>query len=176
MSGFNEKIITALKEAALILVLSLVLAFAINALRPGGLAIMSVHAQPKEAGAPMINPRIYSADDCLQLLQADKAVFLDAREAALYKLGHLPGALHVPKEKADQYLPQLIGLERGGKVLIAYCDGQGCMKAEELMKILQGKGVRAPGLFSDGWQGWMEKGLPIDEGAGNGSDSTSDKN
>ena len=174
MSRYHEKIITALKEAALILVLGLVLAFAINALRPGGLVIKPVHT--KEAGAPILSPRIYSADDCLQLLQAGKAVFLDAREAALYKMGHLPGALHVPKEKAEQYLPQLIGLVRSGKVLIAYCDGQGCMKAQELMKILQGKGVRAPGLFSDGWDGWMEKGLPIDEGAGNGSDSTSDKN
>jgi rhodanese-related sulfurtransferase len=176
MSGFHEKIITALKEATLILVLSLVLGFTINALRPGVLAIIPVHTQLKEAGAPILRPRIYSADDCLPLLQTGKAVFLDAREAALYKMGHLPGALHVPKEKAEQYLPQLIELERSGKVLIAYCDGQGCMKAEELVKILQGKGVRAPGLFSVGWQGWMEKGLPIEEGAGNGSGSTSDKN
>lgn len=175
MSGFYERIITALKEAASILVLSLVLALAINALRPGGLVVIPAHAQVKEAGAPMINPRIYSADDCLKLLQNGKAVFLDAREAALYKMGHLPGALHVPKEKAEQYLPQLRGLERGGKVLIAYCDGQGCTKAEELMKILQGKGIKAPGLFSDGWQGWMDKGLPIDEGAGNGPGSTQNK-
>ena len=165
-----------MKEAALILVLSLVLAFTINAFRPGGLAIIPVHTKQKEAGAPIINPRVYSADDCLQLLQAGKAVFLDAREAALYKMGHLPGALHVSKEKAEQYLPQLIGLERGGKVLIAYCDGLGCKKAEELLRTLQGRGIRALGLFADGWQGWMEKGLPIDEGAGNGSDSTSDKN
>ena len=175
MSGIHEKIITALKEAALILFLSLVLALAINTLRPSGLAIIPVHTQLKEAGAPMINPRIYSADDCLKLLENGKAVFLDAREAALYKMGHFPGALHVPKEKAEQYLPQLIGLEQGGSVLIAYCDGQGCMKAEELVKILQGKGVRAPGLFPDGWQGWMEKGLPIEEGAGNGPDSTQNK-
>jgi rhodanese-related sulfurtransferase len=175
MSGFHEKIITALKEAALIFVLSLVLALVINTLRPGGLVVIPAHTQPKEAGVSIINPRIYSADDCLRLLQAGKAVFLDAREEALYKKGHLPGALHVPKEKAEQYLPQLRGLERGGKVLIAYCDGQGCVKAEELMKILQGKGIKAPGLFSDGWQGWMDKGLPIDAGAGNGSDSTQNK-
>jgi rhodanese-related sulfurtransferase len=176
MSRFHEKIITVLKEAAFILVLGLVLSLAINALRPGGLAIIPVHAQLKEVGAPIINPRIYSADDCLQLLQKDKAVFLDAREAALYKMGHLPGAFHVPKEMVDQSLVRLKDMERGGKVLIAYCDGQGCMKAEELVKILQGKGIRALGLFADGWQGWMDKGLPIDEGAGNGSNSTSDKN
>ena len=176
MSGFHEKIITALKEAALILVLSLVLAFAINALRPGGLAIIPVHTQSKEAGAPIINPRIYSADDCLQLLQAGKAVFLDAREAALYKMGHLPGALHVPKEMVDQNLALLKERGKGNKILIAYCDGQGCKKAEELLSALQGRGIRALGLFADGWQGWMEKGLPIDEGAGNGSDSASDKN
>jgi rhodanese-related sulfurtransferase len=176
MSGFHEKIITALKEAVLVLVLSLVLALVINALRSDGLVIIPVHAQTKEVGAPIINPRIYSVDDCLQILRTGKAVFLDAREEALYRMGHLPGALHIPKEKAERYVPKLMGLERSGKVLIAYCDGQGCMKAEELAKILQGKGVRTPGLFSDGWQGWMEKGLPIDEGAGNGSDSTSEEN
>ena len=47
MSGFQEKIITVLKEAALILVLGFVLVFAINALRPGGSAIIPVHTQSK---------------------------------------------------------------------------------------------------------------------------------
>ncbi len=164
MSGFHEKIITALKEAALILVLSLVLTFAINALRPDGLAIIPVHAHPKGAGAPISGPRIYSADDCLHLLQEGKAVFLDAREAALYKMGHLPGALHMPKEMVDQNLVRLKEKERGNKILITYCDGQGCKKAEELLRTLQGRGITALGLFADGWQGWMEKGLPIDEG------------
>jgi rhodanese-related sulfurtransferase len=164
MSGLNERIITGLKEAAVILVLTLVLAFAINALRPGGLSIIPVPTQMKGAGAPVTNPRIYSADDCLQLLQAGKAVFLDAREADLYRMGHLPGALHMPKDMVDQSLERLREMERGNKILITYCDGQGCQKAEELLRALQGRGIRALGLFADGWEGWMEKGLPIDEG------------
>jgi rhodanese-related sulfurtransferase len=176
MSGFQDKILTGLKEAALILALTLVLAFAINALRPGRLAIIPVHTQPKEAGTPMINPRIYSTEDCLHLLQAGKAVFLDAREESLYMMGHLPGAIHVPREMLDQNLERIKQAGKGNKILIAYCDGQGCRKAEELLRALQMCGIKASGLFADGWQGWMEKGLPIDEGAGRGSESTSEKN
>jgi rhodanese-related sulfurtransferase len=176
MSGLHGKIMTTLKEVVLLLVLGFVLALVINVLRPSGLVVIPAYTQPKGVGAPMINPRIYSAEDCFLLLQAGKAVFLDARGADLYKMGHLPGALHMPKEMADQNLVRLKEMERGNKILITYCDGQGCQKAEELLKVLQGRGIRALGLFADGWQGWMEKGLPIDEGAGNGSGSTSGKN
>jgi rhodanese-related sulfurtransferase len=61
-----------------------------------------------------------------------------------------------------QNLVRLRELEGTGKVLVAYCDGQGCTKAEELAKILRAEGIRAPGIFADGWMGWMDKGYPVD--------------
>jgi rhodanese-related sulfurtransferase len=176
MSEFYEKIITALKEAVLILSLSLVLTFAINAIRPGGLAVMPVHTHPKGAGVPITGFRVYSADVCLQLFQEGKAVFLDAREPDLYKMGHLPGALYMPLEMVEQKLALIKETERGNKILIAYCGDTGCRKAEDLLKELQRRGIRSLGLFADGWQGWMEKGLPIDEGAGNESNGSTEKN
>lgn len=166
MSSFSDGLKRAVAEAAVMLTLALVLAFSLNALRPGGLPLMPGETLPKGPAARAEAPRIHTADECLRLFKQGRAVFLDAREEALYTMGHLPGALHVPKERVDQLLPRLRGLEKTGKVLIAYCDGQGCTKAEELVKILRAKGFNGPGLFADGWQGWMDKGYPVDGGGG----------
>lgn len=172
MAGIQDKIRKAAVQAAIIIFIGLVTAFLVNELRPGGLPVLPGNESAKDAGKLSGSIKDYSADECLKLLQEGKVVFLDAREEPLYVSGHLPGALHVPKEMADQRLQRLKGLEQSGKVLIAYCDGQGCLKAEELLKILQARGLNSLGLFADGWIGWMDRGLPFDEGRGDDGQST----
>ena len=164
MSGFHTKAIRAFKEAALIFVLSLVLAFSINAFRPGGLAFLSGKASPRDAATQAAAFRIYSSDECLQLLEAGRAVFLDAREEGAYVSGHLPGAFHMPLEEADMKLSWLKEMQGRGKILITYCDGNECGKARSLAEALRKKGIKALGEFADGWQGWTDRGYPIEEG------------
>ena len=176
MSGFHTKIGKAFGEAAAILVLSLILAFSINALRPGGLTVLSGKASPKDTATPADALKIYSADECLQLLKAGRAIFLDAREEGAYVSGHLPGAFHVPLEKVETKLAWLKEMEGGNKIFITYCDGQGCGKARGLAEALRKKGIKSLGEFADGWQGWMDRGYPIDEGVGDGTVGGSGKN
>ncbi|HVN71692.1 MAG TPA: rhodanese-like domain-containing protein [Desulfomonilia bacterium] len=162
MLELRDKMRKAFTQAVLILVIGVIAALCANAVRPGGLAL----CQLKEAGLVVKAPRVYTADECWQLLSSGKAVFLDAREADLYRMGHLPGALHMPKDRVTQNLQKLKGLERGYKVLITYCDGKDCGKARELEVELERVGITSLGIFEDGWQGWMDKGYPIDEGGG----------
>jgi len=176
MSGFHSKIGKAFGEAAVILVLSLALAFSINALRPGGLTFLSGKGSPKDTATPTDALKIYSADECMQLLKAGRALFLDAREEGAYVSGHLPGAFHVPLEKVETKLTWLQEMEGGGKIFITYCDGQGCGKARVLAEALRKKGIKSLGEFADGWQGWMDRGYPIDEGVGDGAVGGSGKN
>jgi rhodanese-related sulfurtransferase len=176
MSGFHAKIGRTFGEAAVILVLSLVLAFSINAFRPGGLTVLSGKAGPKDTATPTDALKVYSADECLQLLKAGRAIFLDAREEGAYVSGHLPGSFHVPPEKVETKLAWLKEMEGGGKIFITYCDGQGCNKARGLAEALRMKGIKSLGEFADGWQGWMDRGYPIDDGLGDGALGGSGKN
>jgi rhodanese-related sulfurtransferase len=164
MLEFQEKFKKGLKEAVVILVVGCLGAFAVNALRPNGLTLLPErggHAQDRQV---ILKARVLSADQCMRMLESGTAVFLDAREDALFKMGHLPGALYVPKDLIDSNIARLKDWEKKGKLLVAYCDGQGCGKAGELAYLLQERGIKSIALFSDGWQGWMDKGYPIDEG------------
>jgi len=171
MEDIQGKIRKAATQAAVVVLFGLTTAFLVNALRAQGLLLFPEGVSLKGKTARASQFKAYSADESLRLLQEDKAVFLDAREEALYTMGHIPGALHMPREKVEQGLNGLKGLEGRGKVLIAYCDGQGCRKAEDLVKVLQQKGVKALGLFPDGWEVWMDRGYPMDEGSGDGQPS-----
>lgn len=97
-----------------------------------------------------------------------EAVFLDAREAEDYELGHIQGALSLSAFTFAQDFPALkAGLE--GKTVITYCDGEHCKLSQDLADQLTANGIRNVFVLKNGWSLWRNDGLPTATGREPGS-------
>lgn len=97
-----------------------------------------------------------------------EAVFLDAREAEEYKLGHIQGALSLSAFTFAQDFPALkAGFE--GKTVITYCDGEHCKLSQDLADQLTANGIRNVFVLKNGWSLWRNDGLPTATGREPGS-------
>ena len=94
-------------------------------------------------------------------LEAGDLVVLDVRPVPEFEAGHIPGARSVPVGELRQ---QLRSLPKDVEV-VAYCRGPYCVYADDAVRMLRRRGVRARRL-EDGFPEWKRAGLPVAAGAG----------
>jgi rhodanese-related sulfurtransferase len=164
MLELKDRMKKAAVQATLMLLLGIILAFIVNALRSDGLSFFQAGPEQKVSRVGSNIVKAFSASESWSLYEQGRAVFLDARDVYAYQSAHLPGALHMPPEAVSGKIRELRGLTKNNKVIIAYCEGQGCTKAVELATSLQANGIQGVAVLPDGWQGWMDSGYPIEEG------------
>lgn len=90
-------------------------------------------------------------------LEQGKVVVLDVRPAAEYRAGHIAGALSAPLEQLESIAP---GLPKR-RDLVAYCRGPYCVYADEAVRFLRARGLRARRL-DVGFPEWRRAGLPVE--------------
>jgi rhodanese-related sulfurtransferase len=86
-------------------------------------------------------------------------VVIDVRPASEYAAGHIAGARSVPPDEIGRRL----GLLPKVGEIVAYCRGPFCVYADEAVRALRRRKVRARRL-EDGFPEWREAGLPIAAG------------
>lgn len=85
-------------------------------------------------------------------------VFVDCRTEDEYKMGHVPGALHVPRGmlefKIDKQVP-----DKDADIVI-YCKkgGRGCLAACTLCRM----GYKSVKNMDGGWMAWEKAGYPVE--------------
>ena len=97
-----------------------------------------------------------SRGDLARRLGEGGVVVLDVRPATEFAAGHIPGARSVPP---TDLRPGLRGLSRGAEA-VAYCRGPYCAYADDAVRALRRRGVRAARL-EDGFPEWRRAGLPV---------------
>jgi rhodanese-related sulfurtransferase len=106
-----------------------------------------------------------SLEQVFQLQQSDKALIFDARPGFFYGLGHIPGAINLPKTNCDEAIHNREGEIKAalaaGKTIIVYCSGITCPDARAVANHLSGFTYPAA-IFSGGWDAWKEAGLPTE--------------
>ncbi len=99
------------------------------------------------------------------LHQAGKAMVFDARPSFIHKLGHIPGAINLPKENCDTTIaamePSIRSALASGKTIVVYCSGFTCPDARTVARHFSGFGYPAT-IFSGGWSSWTEASLPTE--------------
>jgi rhodanese-related sulfurtransferase len=100
-----------------------------------------------------------SADELAERVARGQVVVLDVRPRVEYEAGHIAGALSAPIETFQAQTPKLP--PRGD--VIAYCRGPYCVYADDAVRVLRARGVRARRL-DVGFPEWRRAGLPM-EGA-----------
>jgi rhodanese-related sulfurtransferase len=149
-------------KTAIILAISVGLALAFNATRPDKLPL--VHDPDSIAQAAALRGEI-SLTDAALLFESGKAVFVDAREADEYALGHIEGALSLDPILFGQQFPALQEHLEGATTIVTYCDGEFCELSHELAQQLLGMGLQNVRVLRNGWTLWRDQGLPTATGS-----------
>jgi rhodanese-related sulfurtransferase len=93
-------------------------------------------------------------------LQRDpQSLVFDVRPASEFLAGHVPGAVSVPPDELAERVRRL----PTDADVVAYCRGSYCIFADDAVRALRRRGVRAVRL-EDGFPEWRRAGLPVAAG------------
>ena len=98
-----------------------------------------------------------SPEELEQRLARGQVVVLDVRPEREYEAGHILGAVSAPLADLDQIAASL----PKRKEIIAYCRGPYCVYADDAVRLLRKRGLKARRL-SVGLPEWRRAGLPIE--------------
>lgn len=164
--------------------------FQTNLIKIGGLALIAVllcaiffivrreslpredrsnKGQMTEGAAPTVD-RFESAQkiqlpQVITALDGGNARMIDARPSLFYQMGHLPGALNLPKESFQAAYVQSpdLALDKQ-RLLIVYCESANCTDSTMVANDLQAVGHVNVAVYSAGWQEWQASGQRIETG------------
>jgi rhodanese-related sulfurtransferase len=100
---------------------------------------------------------LLTARELAEHLEEGKVVVLDVRPEAEYRAGHIATAISAPLDELDSVAPEL----PKRREVVAYCRGPYCVYADEAVRLLQARGLRARRL-DVGFPEWQRAGLPVE--------------
>jgi len=98
-----------------------------------------------------------SATELEQRLARGQVVVLDVRPEVEYRAGHIAGARSAPL----QSLPDVVAELPKRREIVAYCRGPYCVYADDAVRLLRSKGLKARRL-DIGYPEWNRAGLPVE--------------
>jgi len=98
-----------------------------------------------------------------QVLGAPGTLLVDARAAAAYRLGHVPGAISLPLGEFAAAFSRLEPELRQAGLLILYCSDPTCSDSPELARRLWDEGLRNFLLFKGGMEEWIGRGHAVEK-------------
>jgi rhodanese-related sulfurtransferase len=98
-----------------------------------------------------------SATELQERLARGDVVVLDVRPEPEFHAGHIPGAQSVPLPALASLAPKLPRRRQ----IVAYCRGPYCVYADDAVRLLQGRGLKARRL-DVGFPEWRRAGLPVE--------------
>lgn len=103
-----------------------------------------------------------SLDDMRSFVEERRGVILDARPEVFHRLGHIPGALSLPRDDFENAYNKLKSrLERNKNAsLIVYCSGSSCEDSMLVQEALAKLGYAHVAIFHGGWGEWNGAGFP----------------
>lgn len=103
-----------------------------------------------------------SLDELKRRSAATNSVILDARAEFFYQLGHVPGALSLPRsdfEAAYAKLKTRLEADKNQPIAV-YCSGSDCEDSQMVAEALVKLGFRKVAVFKGGWDDWTAAHLP----------------
>jgi len=99
-----------------------------------------------------------SVSDAKGMLDKGECVFLDCREPKEFKMGHVPGAVNIPRGLMEWKVSKKIP-DKNAKIVV-YCKvgGRGCLSACTLCRM----GYKNVVNIAGGWQAWEKAGYPVE--------------
>jgi rhodanese-related sulfurtransferase len=112
--------------------------------------------------ATNLSVRIVSLEEFKRYVEGGGSVICDARPEIFYRLGHVPGALSLPRDDFEAAHTRVkTQLEKNkGQPLIVYCSDADCEDSELVANALFKLGYQQVLRFKGGWADWTNAHLP----------------
>jgi 3-mercaptopyruvate sulfurtransferase SseA len=146
-------------EVALVVVLGAAAGLLANGLRRDGLP----YDLPDSVLHTESGVRAVFIGEAHRLYEAADYIFVDARERAEFRAGHIEGALSLPMAEFSVLYPELQTWAAGQPVLV-YGSGRNLLAPDGLASLLREKGEKKLLLFVSGIESWRARGYPIATG------------
>ncbi len=168
----RKVIIRDLIGALLLLIGCLILGLVVNEMRPSPLPLVysspqSRLNQPPENSNQSVpipsapDPDVNS-DEMQTISSTHEALIVDARSETLYRAGHIPSAISLPRDNFDQRYQALRSTleSHRDQPIIVYCSGLRCPDSQVVAAALKNLGYPHVRLFPGGWNDWQTAHLP----------------
>jgi rhodanese-related sulfurtransferase len=129
----------------------------------------AAQASATPRGLPLgANALLKPGDEEVDIPEAKKRfdkghLFLDARPADFWPLGHVAGALSLPEDDFDGAFAKLEPRLRSTLDIVVYCSGLGCDASHLVAHKLKEHGIQAA-IMPGGWPDWTAAGYPTRKG------------
>jgi rhodanese-related sulfurtransferase len=167
---FDLKIpIKTIKEISILVGTSVIIALALNAFSPRGIALVGqwdtaqgVITANEKNNIVLNDLEIDDITLAKKLYDSQKFVFVDARSRIDYDEGHIKGAVSLPIGQFDEKIEMFLERYPLEKAIITYCSGRTCEDSHQLAQLLLAFGYTKVNVFIDGLPGWETAGYPIE--------------
>jgi len=99
-----------------------------------------------------------SVSDAKAMLDKGGYLFLDCREPKEYKMGHVPGAMNIPRGLLEFKISKKIPDKNSMIVMYCKSGGRGCLATCTLCRM----GYKNTKNMAGGWKAWEKAGYPIE--------------
>jgi len=93
-----------------------------------------------------------------EILDQGGYVFIDCREPKEYKMGHVPGAMNIPRGLLEFKIEKKVPNKQENVVLYCKSGGRGCLATCSLCRM----GYKNVKNVDGGWLAWEKAGYPIE--------------
>jgi rhodanese-related sulfurtransferase len=104
------------------------------------------------------NVTMISLEDAKALFDKGGAVFLDCREPDEYKMGHIPGAINVPRGLLEFQITSKVPDKNANIVMYCKTGGRACLACQSIGEM----GYKNAKDMEGGWVAWEKAGYPVE--------------
>jgi rhodanese-related sulfurtransferase len=135
-----------------------------NQARQHPLPLIYVPATERVDVAGAIMPVTVGLPEFREFAQSGKGVIVDARPEAFFRLGHVPGAISLPRAQFERDYPTREELRHKERPIAVYCSAPDCEDSYRVAAALSNLGHRRVLVFKGGWEAWIGASLPTEPG------------
>lgn len=103
-----------------------------------------------------------TSDELTEKMKKEDVYIIDVRPEEEFNRGHIQSAISCPQQSLDERIKEL----PEGRDIVAYCRGPLCLRADEAVRHLREKGIRALRL-ENGYTDWVAEKRPVSKTANN---------
>ena len=99
-----------------------------------------------------------SVSEAKEMLDKGGYLFLDCREPKEFKMGHVPGAVNIPRGLLEFKIDKKVPDKKAPIVVYCKVGGRGCLSACTLCRM----GYKNVSNMAGGWLAWEKAGYPVE--------------
>lgn len=168
---YLKQIVRDLIFVGLIGICSIALGLLVNALREHPLPLIPVaqdvalaESVGESYSARIEPPTFVELEHAMQAHDDGETVFVDARPNEFFGLGHIAGAISLPRSTFTKDYPAFTSKVQKDRPLMIYCSESKCVDSTVVAQALTRLGYKKVEIFKGGWDEWEVAGQPSDNG------------